>query len=194
MLFSVPRARLILQWLEADVMEATDDGRGLVHFRGFSRRFDVWVLPRGGRVRRFGPYRHINRSTVEGASRGAGGGGSGERSGRGADAERHHGGGAEAAPAPARAPLNAGHVFQLTNMGFPEDQARAALRHAGGNLHQAVEILTGSSTQVKQPICKVIAFFLASTILRCCHLCIPWVVFLSRFENQKCWKQEVRES
>ncbi len=45
------------QWLEADVVEATDDGHGLVHFKDYAKKFDVWVAPSGGRVRRFGPYR-----------------------------------------------------------------------------------------------------------------------------------------
>lgn len=45
-----------------------------------------------------------------------------------------------AAPAAAAAP-NADHVRQLTEMGFPEDQATAALRAAMGNPDVAVEFL-----------------------------------------------------
>lgn len=36
---------------------------------------------------------------------------------------------------------NADHLRQLTDMGFPEDQATAALRAAGGNPDVAVEFL-----------------------------------------------------
>lgn len=50
---------------------------------------------------------------------------------------------APAAPAtaPAAAAPNADHVRQLTEMGFPEDQATAALRAAMGNPDVAVEFL-----------------------------------------------------
>lgn len=47
---------------------------------------------------------------------------------------------AAASPAAAAAP-NADHVRQLTEMGFPEDQATAALRAAMGNPDVAVEFL-----------------------------------------------------
>lgn len=43
------------QWLEADVVEEAEDGRGQVHFKNFSKKYDTWVSPRGGRVRQFGP-------------------------------------------------------------------------------------------------------------------------------------------
>jgi len=48
---------------------------------------------------------------------------------------------AAAAAAPAAAAPNADHVRQLTEMGFPEDQATAALRAAQGNPDVAVEFL-----------------------------------------------------
>ncbi|CAM9486523.1 unnamed protein product [Pylaiella littoralis] len=44
-------------WLEADVMKEAEDGRALVHFKGYSEKFDLWVSPHGGRVRQHGPYR-----------------------------------------------------------------------------------------------------------------------------------------
>ncbi len=53
------------------MVEAADDGHGLVHFKGFAKKFDVWVAPRGNRVRRFGPYRTThkgNRSSARQAS------------------------------------------------------------------------------------------------------------------------------
>lgn len=46
-----------------------------------------------------------------------------------------------AAAAPAAAAPNADHIRQLTEMGFPEDQATAALRAAQGNPDVAVEFL-----------------------------------------------------
>lgn len=52
---SVPTPRP--QWLEADVVEEAEDGRARVHFKGFSKKFDMRVSPQGGRVRQFGPYR-----------------------------------------------------------------------------------------------------------------------------------------
>ncbi|CAN0160883.1 unnamed protein product, partial [Phaeothamnion confervicola] len=48
---------------------------------------------------------------------------------------------APAAAAPAAAELNPADVARLTEMGFPEDQAQAALRAAGGNGDIAVEFL-----------------------------------------------------
>lgn len=64
---------------------------------------------------------------------------------------------AQAAPAaaPAAAAPNADHVRQLTEMGFPEDQATAALRAAMGNPDVAVEFLmTGipDNVQVQRAI------------------------------------------
>ena len=60
---------------------------------------------------------------------------------------------AAAAAAAASATPNAEHVRQLTDMGFPEDQATAALRAAMGNPDVAVEFLmTGipDNVQVRQ--------------------------------------------
>eukprot|EP00752_Nemacystus_decipiens_P011076 g9840.t1 len=60
------------QWLEADVVEEAEDGRARVHFKGYSKKFDTWVSPQGGRVRQFGPYRVVakggNRSSARQAS------------------------------------------------------------------------------------------------------------------------------
>ena len=53
------------------MIDATEDGSGLVHFRGFSKKFDVWVDPREGMVRQFGPHRMPpkgNRSSARQAS------------------------------------------------------------------------------------------------------------------------------
>lgn len=57
------------------------------------------------------------------------------------------------AAAPAAAAPNADHVRQLTEMGFPEDQATAALRAAMGNPDVAVEFLmTGIPDNVQVQI------------------------------------------
>lgn len=60
------------KWLEADVVEAAEDGRARVHFKGYAKKFDVWVSPHGGRVRQYGPHRVAakggNRSSARQAS------------------------------------------------------------------------------------------------------------------------------
>ncbi|CBN78161.1 conserved unknown protein [Ectocarpus siliculosus] len=65
-------ARFGHKWLEADVVEAAEDGRARVHFKGYAKKFDVWVSPRGGRVRQYGPHRVAakggNRSSARQAS------------------------------------------------------------------------------------------------------------------------------
>lgn len=57
-----------------------------------------------------------------------------------------------AAAGNASAALNADHVRQLTDMGFPEDQATAALGAAQGNPDVAVEFLmTGIPDNIQVP-------------------------------------------
>ncbi|CAN0230587.1 unnamed protein product, partial [Ectocarpus fasciculatus] len=59
-------------WLEADVVEAAEDGRARVHFKGYAKKFDAWVSPHGARVRQYGPHRVAakggNRSSARQAS------------------------------------------------------------------------------------------------------------------------------
>lgn len=54
------------------MVEEADDGRACVHFKGFSKKFDMLVSPQGGRVRQFGPHRMVakgsNRSSARQAS------------------------------------------------------------------------------------------------------------------------------
>lgn len=65
-------ARFALKWLEADVVEAAEDGRARVHLKGYAKKFHVWVSPHGGRVRQYGPHRVAakggNRSSARQAS------------------------------------------------------------------------------------------------------------------------------
>ncbi|CAM9660983.1 unnamed protein product, partial [Scytosiphon promiscuus] len=60
------------QWLEAEVVEEGEGGHGLVHFRGYHEKFDVWMSPASASVRHFGPHRvaqkGANRSSARQAS------------------------------------------------------------------------------------------------------------------------------
>lgn len=51
------------------MVEEADDGRARVHFRGFSKKFDMWVSPRGERVRQFGPYRVVPKGGKRSSAR-----------------------------------------------------------------------------------------------------------------------------
>lgn len=53
----LPFVLVLVQWLEADVLEVRADGTAFVHFRNFASKFDKWVSPTGGEVRQYGPYR-----------------------------------------------------------------------------------------------------------------------------------------
>lgn len=57
------------QWLTADVIEEAEDGRALVHFKGFAKKFDTWVSPHEGRVRQHGPHRAAPKGGVRSSAR-----------------------------------------------------------------------------------------------------------------------------
>lgn len=40
-------------------MEESPDGRALLHFRRYDKKFDFWAWPHEGKVRQFGPYRTL---------------------------------------------------------------------------------------------------------------------------------------
>ena len=51
------------QWLEAEVIEESPEGRALLHFRSYHKKFDFWAWPHEGKVRQFGPYRSVPKGS-----------------------------------------------------------------------------------------------------------------------------------